>query len=135
MALLSTRSIVAAVVTRLTGTTNVTTYLSQGPTPPVGRTCIVHPLPGDPDGVLGDPDRNVTVRFQTTSIGSTSEQAIWTHDAIVARLNREKLTGTGFVTYPVRIISGSQQPVRRDDDLATALFYVTCSWVAVAQPA
>jgi len=135
MALLSTRSIVAAVVTRLTGTTNVTTYLSQGPTPPVGRTCIVHPLPGDPDGVLGDPDRNVTVRFQTTSIGSTSEQAIWTHDAIVARLNREKLTGTGFVTYPVRIIPGSQQPVRRDDDLATDLFYVTCSWVAIAQPA
>ena len=135
MALLSTRSIVAAVVTRLTGTTNVTTYLSQGPTPPVGRTCIVHPLPGDPDGVLGDPDRNVTVRFQTTSIGSTAEQAMWTHDTIVARLNREKLTGTGFVTYPVRIISGSQQPVRRDDDLATALFYVTCSWVAVAQPA
>jgi len=135
MALLSTRSIVAAVVTRLGGTTNVTTYLSQGPTPPVARACIVHPLPGDPDGVLGDPDRNVTVRFQTTCIGSTSEQAIWTHDAIVARLNREKLTGTGFVTYPVRIIPGSQQPVRVDHDLATDLFYVTCSWVAIAQPA
>ena len=135
MALLSTRIIVAAVVTRLGGATNVTTYLSQGPTPPVGRTCIVHPLPGDPDGVLGDPDRNVTVRFQTTSIGSTSEQAMWTHDTIVARLNREKLTGTGFVTYPVRIIPGSQQPVRRDDDLATPWFYVTCSWVAIAQPA
>lgn len=135
MALLSTRSIVAAVVTRLGGTTNVTTYLSQGPTPPVGRTCVVHPLPGDPDGVLGDPDRNVTVRFQTTCIGATSEQAIWTHDAVVAQLNRQTLTGTGFVTYPVRIIPGSQQPVRVDDDLATALFYVTCSWVAVTQPA
>ena len=135
MALISTRAVVAAVVTRIDGTTNVTTYLSQGPTPPVARTCIVHPLPGDPDGVLGDPDRNVTVRFQTTSIGSTAEQAMWTHDTIVARLNREILTGTGFATYPVRIIPGSQQPVRRDDDLATPLFYVTCSWVAITQPA
>ena len=134
MALIGSRVVVAAVVTRLTGTANVTTYLSQGPTPPVARACIVHPLPGDPDGVLGDPDRNVTVRFQTTCIGSTSEQAMWTHDAVVAQLNRQTLTGTGFVTYPVRIVPGSQQPVRRDDDLATPLFYVTCSWVAIAQP-
>lgn len=134
MALLASRLVVAAVMSRLSGTSNVTAYLSQGPTPPVGRVCVVHPLPGDPDGVLGDPDRNVWVEFQTTCVGSTSEQAMWTHDAIVARLNRQVLTGTGFTTYPVRMIQGSQQPVLRDDDLASPLYYTTCSWLAIAQP-
>lgn len=134
MALLSSRLVAAAVVTRLQGQANVTTYLSQGPTPPVGKTCIVHPYPGNPDGVLGDPDRNAAVEFQTTCIGATAEQALWCHDTIVARLNRQVLSGTGFTTYPVRMIDGSQQPVMRDDNLATPLFYVTCSWVATAQP-
>lgn len=135
MALLSSRLIVAAVVTRLQGATTVTTYLSVGPTPPAGKTCVVHPYPGDPDGVLGDPDRNATVEIQTTCIGTTAEQALWTHDTIVGRLNRVVLTGTGFATYPVRMVPGSQQPVRRDDALATPLYLVTASWVATAQPA
>ncbi len=135
MALIGTRVVVAAAVTRISGASNITVYHAQGPTPPEGRSCIVYPSPGDPDGVLGDPDRNVTVEFQTTCVGTTSEQALFTHDTVVARLNREQLSGTGFATYPVRMVPGSQQPVRRDDDLATPYFYVTCSWVAVAQPA
>ncbi len=135
MALLGSRVIVAAVVTRIGGASNITVYNAQGPTPPVGRACIVYAAPGDPDGVLGDPDRNVTVEFQTTCVGTTAEQALWTHDTVVARLNRESLTGTGWATYPVRMISGTQQPVRRDDSLATPYFTVTCSWVATAQPA
>ena len=135
MALLSSRLIVAAIVARLQGATTFTTYLSVGPTPPAGKVCIVHPYPSDPDGVLGDPDRNASVEFQTTSIGTTAEQALWTHDQVVARINREILTGTGFATYPLRIIDGSQQPVRRDDTLASPLYVVTCNWLAVAQPA
>lgn len=133
MALISTRLVVAAVVTRLEGTSNVTAYLSQGPTPPAGKTVIVHPTPGAPDGVLGDPDRNVEVEFQTTCVGGTAEQAMWTHDQVVARLNRVTLTGTGFSTLPVRIVAG--QPVRRDDTLTTAYYLVTCRWLAIAQPA
>jgi len=135
MALLSSRTIVAAIVARLQGASNVTTYLSVGPTPPAGKTCIVHPYPGNPDGVLGDPDRNAAVEFQTTCIGTTAEQALWTHDTIVARINRQSLSGTGFATYPVRMIDGSQQPVRRDDTLATPLYVVTANWLATAQPA
>ena len=134
MALLSSRIVVAAVVTRIGGASNITVYDGQGPTPPVGRACIVYASPGDPDGVLGDPDRNVSVEFQTTCVGTTVEQALFTHDTVVARLNRESLSGTGFTTYPVRMVPGSQQPVRRDDTLATAYFYITCSWVVVAQP-
>lgn len=135
MALINSRVVVAAVVTRLQGASTFTTYLSQGPTPPAAKSCVVHPSPGSPDGVLGDPDRNVEVEFQTTCIGVTGEQALWTHDQVVARLNRVTLTGTGFATYPVRIITGTQQPVRRDDTLADPLFLVTCRWLAIAQPA
>ena len=135
MALIDTRLVIAAVVSRLQGASTITTYLSQGPTPPAAATCIVHPSPGSPDGVLGDPDRNVEVEFQTTCIGTTGEQALWTHDQAVARLNRQVLTGSGFATYPVRIITGTQQPVRRDDTLTTPYYLVTCRWLAIAQPA
>lgn len=135
MALISTRVVVAAVVARLQGASTFTTYLSQGGNPPTPKSCVVHPSPGSPDGVLGDPDRNVEVEFQTTCIGVTGEQALWTHDQVVARLNRQVLTGTGFATYPVRVIVGTQQPVRRDDTLADPVFLVTCRWLAIAQPA
>lgn len=135
MALIDTRLVVAAIVTHLQGETAITTYLSQGPTPPAAKTCVVHPSPGFPDGVLGDPDRNVEVEFQTTCIGTTAEQALWTHGKAVARLNRVSVTGTGFATYPLRIITGTQQPVRRDDTLTTAYYLVTCRWLAIAQPA
>lgn len=134
MALLATRLVVAAVVSRIDGASYVVAYDAQGPTPPAGMTCIVYASPGDPDGVLGDPDRNVSVEFQTTCVGTTSAQAQMAHDHVVAQLNRVKLTGTGFTTYPVRMVPGSQQPVRRDDALAIPYFYITCSWVAVAQP-
>lgn len=135
MALLSSRLVVAAVKARLDGTTGVACYLSAGPTPPVGKTCVVYPAPGSPDGVLGDPDRNLEIEFQTTCVGLSAEQALWTHDQVVARVNRQSLTGTGFATYPIRMIDGTQQPVRRDDTLGPPWFYITCSWVATAQPA
>ena len=135
MALISSRLVVAAVVTRLGTGSGFTAYLSVGPTPPADRTCVVHPYPADPDGVLGDPDRNAAVEFQTTSIASTSELALWTHDQVVSHLNRQVLSGSGFTTYPVRMVPGSQQPVRRDDELADPLYVVTCNWTTTAQPA
>lgn len=134
MSLLSSRLVAAAVVTLLDGDTNLTAYLSQGPTPPVGRSVVVHPLAGEPDGVLGDPGKDLLLRFQTTAIGATAEQALWTHDAVAARLWRATVTGTGWTTLPIRDIPGSQQPVWRDDTLATPLFTVTCTWLAAAQP-
>lgn len=134
MALLSSRIIVNAVVARLQTTPGMVAYLSAGPQPPAGKTVVVHPVPGTPDGVLGDPDRNAMVEFQTTCIGATVEQVLWSHDQVVAHLSRQKLTGTGFITYPVRMLDGGAQPVRRDDTLATPMYLVTCSWLAVAQP-
>lgn len=134
MALISTRLVAAAVVALLDGDTYLTAYLSQGPTPPAGRTVVVHPVAGEPDGVLGDPGRDLLVRFQTTAIGTTAEQALWTHDAVATRLWRQSVSGTGWATLPIRDIPGSQQPVWRDDTLADPIYTVTCMWLATAQP-
>lgn len=135
MALISTRLIAAAVVTLIDGDAAITAYLSQGPQPPTGKTVVVHPLAGEPDGVLGDPGKDLLVQFQTTAIGTTAEQALWTHDTAAARLWRATVSGTGWSTLPIRDVPGSQQPVYRDDTLATPLFTVTCTWLASAQPA
>lgn len=135
MTLLSTRSVAAAVVALLDADTYLSGYLSQGPTPPAGRTVIVHPLAGEPDGPLGDPGRNLLLRFQTTCIGTTAEQALWTHDTAAGVLWRATVTGSGWATLPIQDIPGTQQPVWRDDTLADALFTVTCTWLATVQPA
>lgn len=135
MALIEGRPVIDAVLARLAGLTTVDSRLAVGSRPPAPRSCVLYPRPGAPDGVLGDPDRNVRVQFQTTCIGETAEQAMWTHDKVVGRLNRQILTGTGFVTYPLRMVAGTQQPVRRDDTLADPWYLVTCSWQVTAQPA
>lgn len=132
---IGTREAVAAVVTWLDAIDGVAAHLSVGASPPAPRTVVVHPLPGRPEGSLGNPDDRVAVEFQTTSIGATGEQALWTHDKVAARLTRAVVTWTGYKTLPIWPVYGSQQPVRRDDDLAVPLFYVTCSWVASIQPA
>lgn len=132
---ISARLVANQITTHLDGITNVAAYLSQGPTPPVGRTVIVHPDAGQHDGPLGAPDRDLRMEFQTTCIGTTPEQALWTHDQVADRLWRTTLTVDGSTnTLPIYAINGSEQPVRRDDALATPLFYVTCSWLAHARP-
>jgi len=132
---ISARLVATEIVEYLDGITNVAAYLSQGPTPPVGKTVIVHPDAGQHDGPLGNPDRDLRVEFQTTCIGTTAEQALWVHDQVATRLWRSAVTLDGSTdTLPIWAIPGTEQPVRRDDNLATPLFYVTCSWLAHARP-
>ena len=132
---ISARLVAVQITSHLDGITNVAAYLSQGPTPPVGRTVIVHPDAGQHDGPLGNPDRDLRLEFQTTSIGVTAEQSLWVHDQVAAQLWRQTITIDGSTaTLPVHAIPGSEQPVRRDDALASPLFYVTCSWIAHARP-
>lgn len=135
MPVTTARAVAAAIVAHLDGTSNIDAWLSQGPTPPTGRTVVVHPDGGSHDGPLGNPDRDLRVEFQTTSIGDTAEQALWTHDQVAARLWRTVLTVDAQTsTHPIYAVLGSEQPVRRDDQLARPVFYVTCSWVAHARP-
>ncbi len=47
---ISARLVATEIVEYLDGITNVAAYLSQGPTPPVGKTVIVHPDAGQHDG-------------------------------------------------------------------------------------
>lgn len=132
---ISARAVATAITSHLDGTSGVTAYLSEGPTPPTGRTVVIHPDGGRHEGPLGDPDRDLRVEFQTTSIGTSPEQALWTHDQVSARLWRTELILEGTeTTLPIHGVDGSEQPVRRDDDLAEPIYYVTQSWVAIAQP-
>lgn len=138
MALIPTRTAAAAVVAHLAGElTPVTVRLSVGTSPPATPSVIVHPVAGTPVGPLGDPDAQLRVAFQTTCVGATAEQALWCHDQAAAALLRATITtGDGdAASLPIWPIPGSQQPVMRDDDLATPLYYVTCGWMAHLQPA
>lgn len=124
------RTLATALVAHLDGTSGIDAYLSQGPRPPAGKTVVLHPGDAIENGPLGDPDRDLRLTFQTTSIGTTPEQALWTHDQIVARLLRaEVLVGGGAVTLPLWR-ADDQAPVLVDDDLAEPLWFVPCRWVA-----
>ena len=134
MALITTRSVIDAVMERIAGGP-MTVFLSNGGTPPVCPSVVVHPLAARYTGTVGDHTRDAEVEFQTTCIGSTSEQAVWAHDKIATRLWRTALSvAPGVVTLPLWAIPGTQQPVRRDDALATPVYYLTCSWMAHAIP-
>ena len=136
--MIKTREVVDALMTYLdAGTT--TNYLSQGPKQPSGAYCVVHPSGGKyqdvNQGSLGDHTADNVVSFQATSVGETTEQAIWVHDTISARLWSTALTvAAGVVTLPIWAVPGSQQPILRDDDIEPPLYYVTCRWVAHAIP-
>lgn len=129
------RVLATTIVAHLDGLSTIDAFLSEGPTPPRGRVVVVHPDPGRHRGPLGDPDRDLRMEFQTTAIGATPEQALWVHDQVAAELWRTSLTVDGTAaTLPIWAVDGSEQPVRRDDDLAEPLFYLTCAWIAHAQP-
>lgn len=136
MALIKTREVVDAIMTYLdAGST--TNYLSKGPRDPrsVAKYCVVHPSPGKYSGTVGDHTQDCEVQFQTTSVGTTTEQAFWVHDTVSQRLWRAVLApASGVTTLPIWAIPGSQQPVLRDDDIEPPMFYVTCRWVCQAIP-
>lgn len=131
---LTARVIATAVVAHLDGISGIDAYLTEGPKPPRGGVVIVHPDGGRRSGSLGDPVSDLSVEFQTTAIGQSAEQALWVHDQIAARLWGSSLSVGDGTTHPLHAIAGTEQPVRRDDQIAEPIFLVTCSWVAHAQP-
>lgn len=107
----------------------VSAYLSEGPRPPAGKTVVVHPSDALETGPLGSPDRDLKMVFQTTSIGTSPEQALWTHDQVVTKLLRAEVSVSGSTTLPIWR-ADNQAPVLVDDDLAEPLYFVPCRWVA-----
>lgn len=135
----TTRSVITALMAHMATLTTVPAYLSEGPQPPTCPAVIVHPVAGAYGGPLGNPIQDVDVEVQTTSIGTTPDQALWTHDKVAAHLWHATITVSSspapvIKTLPVWAVPGSEQPVRRDDTLAEPLFYVTCSWMLRAIP-
>ena len=133
MALIMSRVVCLALTNFVDGISGIEAFLSQGPTPPRGRTVVIHPDPGQREGPLGNPDRDLRVEFQTTSIGETPEQALWTHDQVSGALTRAEIALEDATALPVYPVEGSEQPVTRDEFLAEPTFLVTQSWVILAQ--
>lgn len=73
------------------------------------------------DGDLRDVNVTGWTSFQVTSVGETREQAQALSDRLRALLEGQKLSGTGFVLGPWRIVLAGR--VDRDDDVKPPLFY------------
>lgn len=111
-------------------------------------TCYVGESPNDasPPHVLLFPDQGRGSRtsiaggtgayshtFQTTSVGTTVEQAQWVADKVRGAVEDVAPTVSGWST--TRIVQQMSQAVRRDDDTDPALFYAVDVWQYQAIPA
>lgn len=74
--------------------------------------------------VLNDAPRDL--RYQTTAVGATPEQARWVADKVAAALYGGVPTVSARLVWPV--IEESSQPIRRDDESA-ATFLATSEWL------
>lgn len=74
--------------------------------------------------VLNEAPRDL--RYQTTCVGSTPEQARWVADKVGAALYGGVPSVAGRLVWPV--IEESSQPVRRDDESLTT-FLATSQWL------
>jgi hypothetical protein len=116
-----------AVLATLNGVANVRAYLGEAPSNPTYPLVVVFPAPGRTQGVLSDRLRDLVVDFQTTTVGTTAEQAIDLNDAIHSALDGVAPTVAGRVSYPIYQES-QPQPVRRDDTLLDPRFYAVTLW-------
>lgn len=79
--------------------------------------------------LLNDAPRDL--RYQTTCVGASPEQARWVVDKVVAALYGSVPAVSGRQVWPV--IEQGTQPMQRDDD-ATGLFYATSQWLTRSEP-
>ena len=74
--------------------------------------------------LLNDAPRDL--RYQTTSVGKTPEQARWVADKVAAALYGGVPSVSGRLVWPV--IEEGSQPIRRDDESLTS-FLATSQWL------
>jgi hypothetical protein len=117
---------VRAIVTALQQA-GLTTHLSDSSGSVAAPFVVVHPSPGTPSGSLGDRFQDLTVDFQTTSVGETAEQALSVHDDTMRALFGATPPVAGRIAHPVWL-SESPQTVRRDDTAAAPMFYAVARW-------
>ena len=80
--------------------------------------------------ILNEAPRDL--RYQTTCVGSTPEQARWVADKVGAALYATVPAVSGRLVWPV--IEEASQPVRRDDE-SLAVFLATSQWLTRSETA
>lgn len=80
--------------------------------------------------ILNEAPRDL--RYQTTCVGSTPEQARWVADKVGAALYGAVPAVPGRLVWPV--IEESSQPIRRDDE-SLAVFIATSQWLTRSEAA
>lgn len=80
--------------------------------------------------LLNDAPRDL--RYQVTSVGTTSEQARWTSDKVYVALSASVPAVTGRQVWPA--IEEGSQPVRPDDE-STGLFLATSQYLTRSEAA
>lgn len=80
--------------------------------------------------VLNNAPRDL--RYQTTCVGSTPEQARWAADKVGAALYGGVPSVSGRLVWPV--IEESSQPIRRDDESLTS-YLATSQWLTRSEVA
>lgn len=79
--------------------------------------------------LLNDGPREL--RYQTTSVGATTDQTRWVVDKVLAALYGGVPTVPGRRVHPV--IEEGGQPIQ-PDDTSTGLFYATTQWLTRSDP-
>lgn len=71
------------------------------------------------------------LRYQTTSVGTTPDQARWVADKVAAALEGDVPAVSGRRVWPV--IDEGAQPIRPDDE-STGLFLASSQWLTRSDP-
>lgn len=92
--------------------------------------------PGDPSlGSLGEPFRDLEIRFQVTCVGRVDGEARLVSEKVTAALLGRVLTVAGWVCQPIWQVS-DPPPIQRDDDRPDyPLFYLPVSYELRSNPA
>ena len=89
---------------------------------------------GDQEGPISDSQADVVLRFQVTAVGKSQREAISVLDYCAKRMHKAYITVTGRKVRNLLKVLASNG-VRRDDDVATPVFYCFQQWELDTTPA
>lgn len=128
------RTFYAAIVTRLGTSTGKNIGLAEAPANVTTPYSVVWPLDPDDDpdsyGDLSDAHAAQLYSWQVTSVGATTDEALWMQQKVRAALLGWSPTVSGLTCAEVERSGG--QGLTRDDDLRPPVFYAIDRFVCFA---
>lgn len=122
-----------AVLSLLSADTALRVYDGQVPNNPVLPYVVLYIDSGtrSTESLEGDAD-TADFSMQTTSVGSTREQAQWAAERAMGALLDVRPSVAGWACGRIRHVGS--QPTRRDDDVDPPLMYATDQWRFLSTP-